>query len=74
MVRARVARKLERSVTLSDYDHLRGQPHDPTGTKRGVQVNRGDLFPPRRVFLTQEVVRKFGPTPDCRKCRGAVAW
>ena len=32
-----------------------------------------DRFLPRRVFITQEVVRKFGPTPDCRKCRGAMA-
>ena len=88
VVRARAVRELERSVTLSDFYHLRGQPHDPTGTIRGVQRDAGrrvdageregtgeqdDRFLPRRVFLTQEVVRKFGPTPDCRKCRGAMA-
>ena len=37
VVRARAVRDLERSVTLSDSDHLRGQLHDPTGTIRGVQ-------------------------------------
>ena len=37
VVRARAVRELERSVTLSDYDHLRGQPHDPTGTTRGME-------------------------------------
>ena len=82
----RAARELERSVTLSDYDHLRGQPHDPTGTIRGIQRDAGprveagvrageqdDRILPRRALITQGVVRKFGPTPDCRKCRGALA-
>ena len=88
LVRARAVRELERNVTLSDSDHLRGQPHDPTGTIRGVQRDAGrrveegeregahqqdDRFLPRRVFITHEVVRKFGPTPDCRKSRGAMA-
>ena len=88
VVRARAVRELERSVTLSVYDHFRGQPHDPTGTryvefsvmqdvelkqvKEKAQVNKMTASP-RRVFITQEVVRKFGPTPDCRKCRGAMA-
>ena len=88
VVRARAVRELQRSVTLSDYDHLRGEHHDPTGTIGGVQRDAGrrveageidgtgehdDHFLPRRVFITQQVVRKFGPTPGCRKCRGAMA-
>ena len=82
LVLARAVRDLERSVTLSEYDHLRGQPHDPRGTIRGVQRDAGrrvkegeregaseqdDRFLPRRVFITQEVVRKFGPTPIAEK-------
>ena len=40
-VRAGAVRALERSVTLFHYDHLRGQPHDPTGTIREVQRDAG---------------------------------
>ena len=87
VVRSRVVRELERSVTLSDCDALRGQPHDANDTwnfsvDAGRRVEAGgregageqdDRFLPRRVFLSQEVVRKFSPTPDSRKCRGAIA-
>ena len=87
VVRARAVRELLRPVTLADLDKIRGTPHDPTGTLRGVPRDEGrpealrepevadaDLGSvPKWVQITKDVVLKFGATPGCSKCRGVRA-
>ena len=88
VVRARAIRELQKILTLKDYDVLRGTPHDPIGTLRGVTRDVGrpsealgespkedydELQGTRRVQIRREVVEKFGPTLDCKKCRGLLA-
>ena len=89
VVRARAIREFDEKVTLKDFDVLVSTPHDPTGTIRLAmrdtgrqqgdrdgaeeQESREDRAMPRRVKITREVVMKFGPTADCRKCRGVMA-
>ena len=88
VVRARAISELQKILTLKDYDVLRGTPHDPIGTLRGVARDVGrpsetlgespredfdELQGTRRVQIRREVVEKFGPTLDCKKCRGLLA-
>ena len=82
VVRARAVREVEGKKTLEDYDVLTGQPHDPIGTlhaggkrdeSRRVDFAGGgvteDVPEVRRVYITRDVISKFGPTDGCRKCR-----
>ena len=41
VVRARAIRELQKILTLKDYDVLRGTPHDPIGSLRGVTRDVG---------------------------------
>ena len=87
VVRARAIRELQKIITLKDYDVLRGTPHDPIGTLRGVtrdvgrpsealgespEVDFDELQGTRRVQIRRQVVEKLGPTLDCKKCRGLL--
>ena len=88
VVSARAIRVLQKILTLKDYDVLRGTPHDPIRTLRGVTRDVGrlsealgespkedydELQGTRRVQIRRDVVEKFGPTLDCKKCRGMLA-
>ena len=39
----------------------------------GDPEHQGGRPIPKRVQITKEVVTRFGPTMDCRKCRGVMA-
>ena len=88
VVRARAIREVDRKITLEKLGVLTGQPHDPMGTmkaggdrdggRRADQEPAGEgeifeKFTPKRVQITKEVVKRFGPTEGCRKCRGVLA-
>jgi len=84
VVRSRSVRELDAKITMEDFDKLKSEPHDPTGTMKAVStiprasIETKDMeqeefgIVPRRVRLSKEVVERFGPTPNCVKCR-AVA-
>ena len=87
VVRSRAVRELSGTVTLEDLNKLISTPHDPTGTftssKNGVpDLGRPviDAGPEReaevqtsnRAYITNDVVQKFGPTNDCKKCRAVM--
>ena len=85
VVRARALREVLRPVTMEDLNKLKGAPHDPAGTMRagGHDEGRGDELQqqgeeesrkraPNSVMITKEVVTKFGPTENCRKCQGLL--
>ena len=88
VVRARAVREIEKKISLKDFDHLRSAPHDPLGTLRGiprdphrrVDAAEGNGLPgddpvqaAKRVQITADAIKKFGPTPGCRKCKGVMA-
>ena len=87
VVRARAIREHQKILILKECDVLRGTPHNPIGTLRGVTRDAGrlsevhgespkedfdELQGTRRVQIRREVVEKFGPTLDCKKCLGFV--
>ena len=82
VVRARAIKELQKMLTLKDYNMLRGTPHDPIGTLVTRDTGRpseafgelpkedsDELQGTRRVQIRREVVEKFGPTPEYKKCR-----
>ena len=89
VVRARAIREFDEKVALKDFDVLVSTPHDPTGTIRSAMRDTGrqqgdkdgaeeqephdERATPKRVQITREVILKFGPTADCRKCWGVMA-
>ena len=46
---------------------------DLDGDGADDQGPRDEHATPKRVQITREVIMKFGPTADCRKCRGVMA-
>jgi hypothetical protein len=81
VVRSRAVRETSVELTMQDYDKLKSTPHDPLGTIRSAIASTRPPVPlkddkeeeleyrPRRAKLTQEVVKKFGFTAGCPKCR-----
>jgi hypothetical protein len=61
VVRSRAVRETSTELKLQDYDKLKSTPHDPLGTKLEYR--------PRRAKITQDVVKKFGYSAGCLKCR-----
>ena len=87
VVRARAVREMHRALRLEDLNVLVGTPHDPVGAFRAGSRDEGrdrelaedqggdhELGPaPKRVQITKEVVKRFGATPGCAKCKGVLA-
>ena len=88
VVRARAVRELEEKISLTSFNHLTSTPHDPFGTlrqqrepdrQRGQDRQPGEQdagereYVPKRVQITKEMVRRFGPTKNCKKCAGVAS-
>jgi hypothetical protein len=80
-VRSRAVRETSVELTMQDYDKLKSTPHDPLGTIRSAIASTRPPVPlkedkeeeleyrPRRAKLTQDIVKRFGYTAGCPKCR-----
>ena len=68
VVRVRAVRELERNVTLSEDDRRRGQPHDPTGTVRGVPRDAGRRAEADNVRAADDHDDRYMPKRAPRSC------
>ena len=78
---SRAAKAMPEETTLEDLSATKGSPWDPSGVLRDVLLDvprpilSRDELPveerpvPRNMKKSQDILRKFGYTPGCAKCR-----
>ena len=83
VIRSRAVKALPEETTSDDLDAIKGSPWAPSGVMRDVlpDVSRPILSwdepfllveerpVPRNMNISQDILRKFGYTPGCAKCR-----
>ena len=84
MIRSRTVKVMPEVTTLEDLDAIKGSPWAPSGVLRDVLpdvprpiLNRDEppFVPdeerpvPRNMIITHDIIKKFGYTPGCAKCR-----
>ena len=84
MIRSRAVKVMPEPTTMDDLDAIKGFPWAPSGVLRDVlpdvprpTLSRDDpsVEPeeerpvPRNMKITQDILKKFGHTPGCAKCR-----
>ena len=84
VVRSRAVKAMPEPTTMDDLDAMKGSPWAPSGVLKGVllvvprpilsrddpSVEPDEERPvPRNMKISQDIVKKFGYTPICAKCR-----
>ena len=84
VMRSRAVKVMPEVTTLEDLDAIKGSPWAPSGVLRDVlpDVPRPTLSRneppfvlheerpvPRNMKITRDIIKKFGHTPGCAKCR-----
>ena len=84
MIRSRAVKLMPEVTTTEDLDAIKGSPWAPSGVLRDVlpDVPRPILCPddpplapdeerpvPRNMKITHDIIKRFGYTPGCAKCR-----
>ena len=84
VIRSRAVKVMPEPTTMDDLDAIKGSPWPPSGVLRDVlpdvprpTLSRDDpsVEPeeerpvPRNTKITQDILKKFGHTPGCAKCR-----
>ena len=88
VIRSRAVKAMLEETTLEDLDAMKGSPWVPSGVLKDVLLgvprpilSRDDpsaepeeeRLVPRNMKITQDILKKFGYTPGCAKCRKIVA-
>ena len=84
VVRSRAVKAMPEPTTMDDLDAIKGSPWAPSGVLKDVLpdvprpiLSRDDPLAeseierpvPRNMKITQDILKKFGYTPGCAKCR-----
>ena len=83
MIRSRAVKVMPEPTTLDDLDAIKGSPWCPSGVLKDVLpgvprpiLSRDDPSAepeerrvPRNMKITQDILKKFGYTPGCARCR-----
>ena len=84
VIRSRAVKVMPEATTMDDLDAIKGSPWAPSGVLRDVlpdvpcpTLSRDDpsvepeeeRLVPRNMKITQDILKKFGHTPGCAKCR-----
>ena len=88
VIRSRAVKAMLEETTLEDLDAMKGSPWVPSEVLKDVLLgvprpilSRDDpsaepeeeRLVPRNMKITQDILKKFGYTPGCAKCRKIVA-